>query len=168
MTATTTATAPNDDSAREVRYLAPTAGDQLFNRIARRLTRMGLSLWGSRELTVVGRTSGLPRTTVVNLLTVGGQRYLVAPRGTTDWVRNLRAAGQGQLRVGRRVEVFTAVELDDDAKPELLRPYLERWGFEVGKFFDGVGADASDAELAAIAPNHPIFHLTAASSSSSS
>lgn len=144
------------------RYLAPTRKDQAFNRVARWLTRRGLSLWGSRELTVIGRRSGRPRSTVVNLLEVDGERYLVAPRGTTDWVRNLRAAGTGSLRVGRRVEQVAAIELADDAKPEVLRPYLERWAFEVGTFFEGVGADASDAELAAIAPRHPVFRLAPA------
>ncbi len=157
MTMTDPTTAPSTGDSD--RYLAPSKGDQRFNRLARRLTRMGLSLWGSRELTVVGRTSGQPRTTVVNLLTVDGQRYLVAPRGTTDWVRNLRVAGEGHLRVGRHTERFTAVELGEEAKPAVLRPYLERWAFEVGRFFDGVGADATDAELAAIAPNHPVFRL---------
>lgn len=141
------------------RYLAPSRFDRAFNRLARRLTRLGLSLWGSRELTVVGRRSGLPRTTVVNLLVLDGQQYLVAPRGTTDWVRNLRAAGEGQLRVGRRVEHVTAEELEDDHKAAVLRPYLDRWAFEVGRFFDGVGADASDDELAAIAPDHPVFRV---------
>lgn len=141
------------------RYLAPTKGDLRFNRLAQRLTRLGLSLWGSRELTVVGRRSGQPRSTVVNLLVIDGTRYLVAPRGTTDWVRNLRAAGTGELRVGRRREQVTAIELDDAAKPAVLRPYLQRWAFEVGRFFDGVGAGASDDELAAIAPNHPVFRL---------
>lgn len=154
----TTTTAPTTNTAAD-RYLAPTRFDRAFNRLARRLTRVGLSLWGSRELTVVGRRSGQPRTTVVNLLEVDGEQYLVAPRGTTDWVRNLRAAGHGQLRVGRRRQEFTAVELDDAAKPAVLRPYLERWAFEVGRFFEGVGADAADDELAAIAPNHPVFRL---------
>jgi deazaflavin-dependent oxidoreductase (nitroreductase family) len=143
------------------RYLAPGATDRLFNRLAARLTRMGLSLWGSRELTVVGRRSGEPRSTVVNLLDVDGERYLVAPRGTTDWVRNVRAAdGRCSLRVGRRREELVAVELDDADKPAILRPYLERWAFEVGRFFEGVGADASDEDLAAIAPNHPVFRLS--------
>jgi hypothetical protein len=77
-------------------------------------------------------------------------------------VRNLRAAGSGRLRLGRRHEAFTAVELDDAAKPQVLRAYLKEWAWEVGKFFDGVGADASDDELAAIAPRHPIFRITKA------
>ena len=142
-------------------YLAPTKADERFNRLARRLTRLGLSLWGSRELTVPGRRSGLPRTTVVNLLEVDGRSFLVAPRGETEWVRNLRANGlQGELRVGRKVRTFTAVELADADKPAVLRPYLERWAFEVGRFFDGVGADSTDEQLATIAPKHPVFELT--------
>ena len=147
-------------TAPSTHYLAPSPGDRAFNRLARRLTRMGLSLWGSRELTVPGRRSGLPRTTVVNLLEVDGRSFLVAPRGETEWVRNLRANGlQGELRVGRRTHRFTATEVIDADKPAVLRPYLERWAFEVGRFFDGVGADSTDEQLAAIAPKHPVFAL---------
>jgi hypothetical protein len=96
----------------------------------------------------------------VNLLTYEGQRYLVAPRGEAQWVRNLRVAGTGELRLGRRVEEFTATELPDAEKPDLLRAYLERWKFEVGVFFDGVGPDASDAELGRIAPGYPVFRVS--------
>jgi len=142
------------------RYLAPTAGDRLFNRLARRLTAMGLSISGSRELRVVGRTSGEVRSTVVNLLALDGERYLVAPRGTTQWVRNLRAAdGQGELKVGRRVEAFRSEELADQVKPAILREYLERWAWEVGRFFDGIDASSTDEELLAIAPGFPVFRL---------
>ena len=88
---------------------------------------------------------------------VDGCTYLVAPRGETQWVRNLRAAGGGRLRVGRRVSAFTAVELDDADKLAVLRPYLRRWKWEVGQLFDGVGPDSSDAELLAVAPRHPVF-----------
>jgi hypothetical protein len=96
----------------------------------------------------------------VNLLTVDGQRYLVAPRGVTQWARNLRAAKSGELRVGRRREPFRAVELADDEKVPILRAYLKRWKAEVGVFFDGVSADSSDAELRRIAPKHPVFRIT--------
>lgn len=129
----------------------------VFNRLVRRLTRLGLSVWGSRELRVRGRRSGVVRTTVVNVLDDGGRRYLVAPRGETEWVRNLRAAGAGELRVGRRVEPFTAVELADGQKVDVLRPYLRRWKWEVGQFFEGVGPDASDDDLLRIAPGYPVF-----------
>jgi deazaflavin-dependent oxidoreductase (nitroreductase family) len=129
----------------------------VFNRTVRRLTRHGLSLAGSRELQVVGRSSGAVRTTVVNLLDLDGRRYLVAPRGTTDWVRNLRAAGAGSLRLGRRLERFSAAELADADKAPVLRAYVDRWGWEVGQFFDGLSKPPTDGELAAIAPGFPVF-----------
>jgi deazaflavin-dependent oxidoreductase (nitroreductase family) len=132
----------------------------VLNRFVAALTRRGVSLYGSRVLEVKGRTSGEWRRTPVNLLRSGENDYLVSPRGHTQWVKNLRASGQGRLRVGRRTQPFTAVELADDEKPELLRAYLKRWKFEVGMFFEGVGPDSSDDELRRVAPNHPVFRLT--------
>ncbi|HEX3434975.1 MAG TPA: nitroreductase family deazaflavin-dependent oxidoreductase [Solirubrobacteraceae bacterium] len=131
----------------------------VFNRIVAGLTRLGISVWGSRVLEVRGRTSGEWRRTPVNLLTLEGQRYLVAPRGHTQWVRNMRVAGAGRLRVGPRTEQFTAVEVADEQKVPVLRAYLKRWKAEVGVFFEGVGPDSSDEELRAIAPKHPVFRL---------
>lgn len=132
----------------------------VFNRIVAGLTRMGVSVAGSRVLEVRGRKSGEPRRTPVNLLTFEGQRYLVAPRGHTQWVRNLRASGNGKLFVGRRAEDFTAVELPDDQKEALLRAYLKKWKWEVGQFFGGVGPDAPPEDLRRIAPDHPVFKLS--------
>jgi deazaflavin-dependent oxidoreductase (nitroreductase family) len=145
----------------ESRYLEPGWFTRnVFNRSVRRLTRMGLSVMGSRELRVRGRKSGQWRSNPVNLLTVDGQRYLVAPRGITEWVRNLRVAGTGELRVGRRVEVFTALEVSDEAKVPILREYLRRWAWEVGQFFPGIDAKkSSDTEIAAIAVGFPVFAI---------
>lgn len=145
------------------RYLEVTRSARIFNTVVAALTRHGVSVWGSRVLRVRGRTSGEWRSTPVNLLTHGDARYLVAPRGHTQWVRNLRAAGTGELLVGRRAERFTATELADADKPAVLRAYLKRWKFEVGVFFDGVGADASDDELLRIAPGYPVFLVTTVS-----
>jgi deazaflavin-dependent oxidoreductase (nitroreductase family) len=131
----------------------------VFNRVVAGLTRLGISVWGSRVLEVRGRTSGEPRRTPVNLLTYDGGRYLVAPRGETQWVRNLRVAGEGALLVGRRRQEFSAAELPDGEKPEVLRAYLKRWKAEVGVFFDGVSANSPDAELDRIAPDHPVFRI---------
>jgi deazaflavin-dependent oxidoreductase (nitroreductase family) len=133
----------------------------VFNGVVVVLTRMGISVLGSRELRVRGRATGEWRKNPVNLLSLDGSRYLVAPRGRTQWVRNLQAAGTGELRVGRRVETFRATEVADDAKVDVLRAYLRRWKMEVGVFFDGVGPDASDEELAAIAPGYPVFLVEA-------
>jgi deazaflavin-dependent oxidoreductase (nitroreductase family) len=142
------------------RYLAPTGMDRLFNTTVAALTRAGISVMGSRVLAVRGRKSGEWRTTPVNLLTVDGTQYLVAPRGQGQWVRNLRAAGQGELRVGRRAERFTATELADPDKPPVLREYLRRWSWEVGRFFEGVTKDATDEQLHEIAPGFPVFRIT--------
>jgi deazaflavin-dependent oxidoreductase (nitroreductase family) len=118
-----------------------------------------VSVAGSRILEVRGRKTGEPRRTPVNPLALDGTRYLVAPRGQTQWVRNLRAQGEGRLLVGRRAERFAAVELPDGDKPAILRAYLERWKWEVGAFFDGVGPDSDDDELRRVAPDHPVFRI---------
>jgi deazaflavin-dependent oxidoreductase (nitroreductase family) len=131
----------------------------VFNRFVAFLTRRGVSVWGSRVLAVRGRTTGEWRTTPVNLLEIGGRRYLVSPRGEGQWVRNLRAAGAGELRVGRNVEVFRVRELADHEKVGVLQSYLKRWKFEVGAFFDGVGPESSDEDVLAIAPRHPAFEV---------
>jgi deazaflavin-dependent oxidoreductase (nitroreductase family) len=142
------------------RYLKPGWFTRtVFNPAVRGLTRLGIGVWGARELRVRGRKSGQWRATPVNLITVAGQRYLVAPRGTTDWVRNLRVAGGGELRIGRRTEPFAATEVGDADKPAVLRPYLRRWKFEVGQFFDGVDGEASDEQLLAIAGGIPVFRI---------
>jgi hypothetical protein len=93
-------------------------------------------------------------------------RYLVAPRGHTQWVRNLRAAGEGELLLGRRRERFVGAELPDSDKEPILRAYLRRWKWEVGQFFGGVDADSPSAELRRIAPDHPIFRIEDAPSRS--
>jgi deazaflavin-dependent oxidoreductase (nitroreductase family) len=131
----------------------------VFNPAVALLTRLGVPLAGSRVLEVRGRKTGEPRQTPVNPLTLDGGRYLVAPRGQTQWVRNLRARGEGRLLHRRRAEEFTAVELGDDEKPQILREYLRRWKWEIGAFFEGVGPDSSDEELRRIAPDHPIFRI---------
>jgi deazaflavin-dependent oxidoreductase (nitroreductase family) len=133
----------------------------VFNRIVAALTKLGFSVAGSRVLEVRGRKSGEWRRTPVNLLDFDGDRYLVAPRGHTQWVRNLRASERGRLVLGRRAEEFTATELGDDEKPALLRAYLEKWKWEVGAFFGGVGPDAADEDLRRIAPDHPVFRISA-------
>ncbi|HEV2885712.1 MAG TPA: nitroreductase/quinone reductase family protein [Jatrophihabitans sp.] len=142
------------------RYLRPDwFTRKVFNPSVRGLTRLGISVRGSRELRVRGRTTGQWRSTPVNLLTLDSRRYLVAPRGSTQWVRNLRVAGGGELRVGRHRENFAATELADADKLPVLREYLRRWSFEVAKFFDGLDKNASDEQLAAVAAGVPVFAI---------
>ncbi|MEU8664132.1 nitroreductase family deazaflavin-dependent oxidoreductase [Actinoplanes philippinensis] len=142
-----------------MRYLAPKRAANVFNQFAKWLTAHGVSLMGSRVIAIRGRKSGEIRTTVVNLFDFEGERYLLSPRGHTQWVRNLRAAGEGELRLGRRAESFTPVEVADADKPELIRLYLRKWAWETGAFFDGLKADSPEADIAAAAPGFPVFRL---------
>lgn len=131
----------------------------VLNRLVALVTSRGLSVRGCRILVVRGRKSGQIRTTPVNPVEVGGKRYLVAPRGETEWVRNLRAAGGGELRLGRQREPVGVAEVPDDLKPPILREYLRRWQRETGKFFDGVTAASPEPEFRRIAPRHPVFRI---------
>ncbi|MCD2189609.1 nitroreductase/quinone reductase family protein [Actinomycetospora soli] len=136
---------------------------RVMNPLVSFLTRRGLSLAGSAVLGVRGRVSGELRTTPVNPLPLDGRRYLVAARGRTQWVRNIRVAGEGELTVGRRTERITVRELTEPTEiVPVLRAYLRVWAWEVGAFFDGVSADSSDADLAAAASRHPVFVVTSA------
>jgi deazaflavin-dependent oxidoreductase (nitroreductase family) len=142
------------------RYVRPDwFTEHVFNPTVAFLTRAGVSVYGSRVLAVRGRKSGEWRTTPVNLLEFKGRRYLVAPRGVTEWVRNIRVSRGGELRLGSRTEPIQVQELSDEEKPEVLRYYLKRWAWEVGAFFEGVHADAPDAEIKRIAPDHPVFRI---------
>ena len=124
----------------------------VFNNVVAGLTRMGISVWGSRILEVKGRTTGQARRTPVNLLRFEGRQYLISARGEGQWVRNVRADdGQLELLVGRKREHYSAVEVLDDQKVPILRAYLKRWKAEVGVFFDGVGPDSPDEAISAIA-----------------
>ncbi|MFB7169299.1 nitroreductase/quinone reductase family protein [Streptomyces sp. NPDC056254] len=131
-----------------------------FNSLFGKLARFGISLAGSAELSVRGRTSGKMQRIPVNPHRYQGAEYLVSARGHSQWVRNMRVAGSGELRVGRKVRAFTVVEVTDPVeKSAILRTYLEKWGWEVNQFFQGVDAKASDAEIRAIAGDHPVFRI---------
>ncbi|MFE3093884.1 nitroreductase/quinone reductase family protein [Streptomyces sp. NPDC059248] len=141
-------------------YLRPGRLDSAFGALVGWLARRGVSLMGSAELSVLGRSSGEWRSIPVNPLAYEGATYLVSARGHSQWVRNMRAAGGGRLKLGRSVRHFDAVELGREEKPAVLRAYLERWGWEVGRFFGEVSAASTDEELLAAADKHPVFRIT--------
>lgn len=122
--------------------------------------RLGIAPWGTEVLAVRGRSSGQIRKVPVNPFEYEGAWYLFSPRGDSEWVRNLRVAGSGQLARGRHVRTFSVdEELSDADKPPVIRNYMQRWGKQIGSIV-GFGADASDAELVAVAPKHPVFRIT--------
>ncbi|MEU8504467.1 nitroreductase/quinone reductase family protein [Streptomyces brevispora] len=142
-------------------YLQGSPLNVRLNSVIGWLARHGVSLLGSQELSVRGRKSGQMQRIPVNPHTYEGAQYLVSARGHSQWVRNMRAAGGGELRKGRRNRVFTAVEIaDDEQKMIVVRAYLERWGWEVNQYFQGITAKSTDAELLAACPDHPVFRIT--------
>jgi deazaflavin-dependent oxidoreductase (nitroreductase family) len=163
MTTTTEALSANGSAAVQtgVHYQRPDWFTRtVMNRLLNLLMRLGISAWGSRVLEHLGRKSGELHHTPVNVLTIGSTEYLVAARGQTEWVRNVRAAeGRLVLQLGRRRQPYKAVEVPVGERTEILRAYLARWKFEVGMFFEGVGPDSTDAEFEAIAERHPVFVL---------
>ena len=109
----TDAPAPNGPTPVSPTRYVPPAGrmDRWSGAAVRWLTAHGISVMGSRVLVVRGRTTGEPRSVPVNLLELDGERYLVAPRGNTQWVRNVRAAGTAELRLGSRGEEVRLTEV---------------------------------------------------------
>ena len=132
----------------------------VLNRLMVGVTRLGVSVRGSQVLEHRGRTTGELHHTPVNPLTIDGTEYLVAPRGETQWVRNVRHAGGHMVLIrGRRRRHCTAVEVPVAERTPVLRAYLGKWKFETGMFFDDVTADSTDEEWAAVAERHPVFEL---------
>ncbi len=125
-------------------YLKP---GRLLSRVMNPLLmRLGIK----PTLAVRGRKSGEWRTVPVNVLELDGDRYLVAIRGETEWVRNLRAAGEGELRWRARVEPFRAEEVPVAQRPPIIAAYREHWEREVKKLFDQL-PDPAD---------HPVFRIS--------
>lgn len=143
------------------RYEEPNRIAQSANVVIRWLADMGISIAGTRALRVRGRKTGKQRAVVINLLTVDGVDYLVSPRGNTQWARNVRAAGVVETGPRWRRRRTEATEVDDAAKPELLRRYLDRWYWQVKDYVGGLSPDSSDEQFRAVAPTIPVFALTA-------
>lgn len=143
-----------------MRYIKPgPLTNRVLNPFMAWLVRRGVGVAGAAVLEVTGRKSGEPRTTPVNPLTLDGERYLLAPRGETEWVRNIRVSGLGALLTRGRREEFTVVEVPDVDKLPVMRAYLKAWGWEVGAFFEGLSAKSSDDEVVAQAPGFPVFRI---------
>ena len=143
-------------------YEEPNRAARAANAIIRWLAELGISIAGTRALRVRGRKTGKQRAVVINLLTVDGVDYLVAPRGNTQWARNVRAAGIVEVGPRWRRQRARVSEVDDAAKPELLRRYLARWYWQVKDYVGGLTPDSSDEQLRAAAATIPVFKLAAA------
>lgn len=146
----------------DTHYEEPNTAARAANAVIRWLAELGISIAGTRALRVRGRKSGKPRAVVINLLTVDGVDYLVSPRGNTQWARNVRAAGVVEVGPRWRRRPARASEVDDAAKPDLLRRYLARWYWQVKDYVAGLTPDSSDEQMLAAAPTIPVFALAPA------
>jgi deazaflavin-dependent oxidoreductase (nitroreductase family) len=142
-----------------VRYDEPHRAARAANVFIRWLAEFGISIAGTRALRVRGRKTGKARGAVVNVLTVDDVGYLVSPRGTTQWVRNVRAAEAVEIGPRWHRRRLRATEVADSAKPELLRRYLDRWYWEVKGHIAGLTPDCGDEQFQAAAPSIPVFAL---------
>jgi deazaflavin-dependent oxidoreductase (nitroreductase family) len=139
-------------------FEAPSALERLFTRAFGLLLALGLGLRHNYLLQVRGRTTGRQHSTPVNVLELGGKRWLVAGRGWTQWVRNAEAAGEVVLRKGRRRQRVRVRPVADADKPPILSAYLDRYATTVQRYFP-VRAGSSPAAFAPIVARYPVFEL---------
>ena len=139
-------------------FQKPSAIEALFNRCFGFLVGLGLGPKYIYLLQVRGRKSGKLYSTPVDLLEIDGKRYLVAPRGRTQWVRNAEAAGEITLKRGKWRRSLRLRAVPDAAKPELLKAYLDCFKSAVQRYFP-VAAGSDAHAFAAIAATYPVFEL---------
>jgi hypothetical protein len=142
-----------------VHYDEPNLAARTANELIRWLAEAGISIAGTRALRVRGRKTGKLRGVVINLLTVDDRDYVVSPRGNTQWARNARAAGVVEMGPQWRSRQVRIAEVADDAKPQLLKRYLDRWYWEVKGHVAGLTPQSTDDEIRAAAPSIPVFEL---------
>lgn len=141
-------------------FRAPTPLERAFNHFYGFLVGLGLGLSHSYLLQVRGRKSGKLFSTPVDLLELGGKRFLVAPRGRTQWVRNAEAAGEVTLKKGKTKQRFRLRPIPDSDKPEILKAYLDNFKREVQRYFP-VPAGSPAQAFAGLVQNYPAFELIA-------
>ena len=142
-----------------VRYDEPNLAARAGNEVIRWLAEAGVSIAGTRALRVRGRKTGKLRGVVINLLSVDGRDYVVSPRGNTQWARNARAAGSVETGPRWRSREVRIAEVAADAKPQLLRRYLDRWYWEVKGHVGGLTPESTDDEMRVAASSIPVFEL---------
>jgi len=142
---------------RETPYFdQPSAFERLFTKLFGVL--VGLGLPHNHLLQVRGRKTGRLYSTPVDVLTRDGRRFLVAGRGSTQWVRNALAAGGVSLKKGRRSEAFELRVIPDEEKPEILKAYLDRFALTVQRYFPVPAGSPVDA-FRPLADRYPVFEL---------
>jgi hypothetical protein len=131
----------------------------LFNRLVMVLQRLGFVVGAMHVLTIPGRQSGIPRSTPVSLMTVNGQRYIVAGLDDADWVLNARATGRGVLHRGRTEEHISLTEIPVEERAPILREFPRLVPHGVPFFTRIYGVTADPEQFAALAGRCPVFRV---------
>lgn len=139
-------------------FRAPSAGERFFNRLFGSLVGLGLGFKYNYLLQVRGRKSGKLYSTPIDLLELEGKRFLVAPRGRTQWVRNAEAAGEVTLKKGNLRQSFRLRPLSNAEKSAILKAYLDTFRLEVQRYFP-VQAGSPPEAFAPMLDNYPAFEL---------
>ena len=140
------------------KFRPPSRFEHWFNALVALLAKLGITFPDGYRLLVVGRKSGKTRAIAVTVPTIDGKKYLVAPRGETQWVRNVRAAGRAALEKGSKTNFFRVEEITGSAKNAILAEYLRRYHKAVQRYFE-IPAGAGAEEFATIADAYPVFAL---------
>jgi deazaflavin-dependent oxidoreductase (nitroreductase family) len=141
-------------------FREPSSTEPIFSRVFGFLVGLGLGFSYNYLLEVRGRKSGKLYSTPINLLELKGKRFLVAPRGRTQWVRNAEAAGEVTLKKGSIRQTFRLRPVPDGERPEILKAYLDTFKREVQKYFP-VPAGLPAAAFAEVSSSYPVFELLA-------
>jgi deazaflavin-dependent oxidoreductase (nitroreductase family) len=158
--APSTAVVENDPAKKQESkpFNQPATFDRAINKLFGLLVGLGLGLPHNYLLQVRGRKSGRVYSTPVDVLSRDDKRYLVAPRGYTQWVRNAIAVGTVSLKKGRRSEEFGIRILSDDEKPQILKSYLDRYKLTVQRYFP-VPAGSPIEAFRPLTEQYPVFEL---------
>src|SRR5262245_1046701 len=150
----------SDQEPYSSQFTRPSAIDRFINRVFGFLVKIGFGLRHNFLLEVRGRKSGRVYSTPVNLLERDGKRYLVAPRGYTQWVRNVIASGEANLVKGSNRERVRLEIIADNDRPEILKAYLDRYKLTVQRYFP-IPAGSPLESFQPLAARYPVFEVIA-------
>jgi hypothetical protein len=140
-------------------FVPPTSFERAFGRLLGGLIRVGLALPHNYLVQARGRKTGRLYSAPIDLVEMGNRRFLVCPRGRTQWARNAEASGEVALIKRWTRQRFAIRSLPDAEKPEILKCYLDRFKMTVQRFFPPPAGSPADA-FTAIASRYPVFELT--------
>jgi deazaflavin-dependent oxidoreductase (nitroreductase family) len=140
-------------------YHKPGAIARAFNRVLTFLFARGVGPSKNIAIEHIGRRSGKTYSTAVNIVEYEGQRYLVAPRGNTEWVRNIRAAGGAATLKHGKPEPVTLIDVPEPERAPILRKYLGENAMSTKASF-GIDPKSPLDEFVKVSGRHPVFRIT--------